>query len=48
LCHKDEIAVVAKAGVRNSMPGSKNTPTLAFSLPVFMLKQAEMVRLNYD
>lgn len=40
--------VVANAGVRSSMPGSKNTPTLAFSMPVLVLKQAEMVWLNYD
>lgn len=40
--------MVAKPFDRNSVPRRKNPPTLAFSLPVFVLKQAEMIPLICD
>lgn len=40
--------VAAKASVRKSMSGKTNTQTLSFPMTVFMLKQAEIIWLNYD
>lgn len=51
MCPKKEITVIAKVSVRNSMPGQKKKKislALAFSIPVFALKHAEIVWLSYD